>query len=530
VADHVGRLAAGLRDAGVKRGDRVLLRLGNEPLLAFSFFACLSVGAVAIPVSGQLTGNEVARVMADATPAVALTDPALPLPLPIKIPAECVCIDANRFWRASKALPPRGPVACPADTGAYLVYTSGTTAAPKGVLHAHRAVWGRAPMYQGWYGLRADDCVLHAGALNWTYTLGTGLMDPWAHGATAAIVTGHAALDADLWPGVIETHGATIFAAVPGIFRRLARTSATAALGKLDRFRHGLTAGDRLPSAVHAGWTSATGKPLYQALGMSELSTFISFGPNVPAEVISSHPEATGIAQPGRRVAVLSESDFEAGRLTVLADLASASPQTDETPRAKPGSAKPGSANPKPMQTSLRPAHANATATVEPVCGLLAVHRSDPGLMLGYWQRPQEEAAVLHGDWFVGGDRVSVNVAGIVTHLGRTSDVMNAQGYRVSPLEVEAVIGDVLGVQELAVTEWAVRDDVTVIAGFIVAQSDGALDEVALFNALTTATRRLAAYKRPKTWRLVTALPRTANGKIQRRALASLQSRALTTP
>jgi acyl-coenzyme A synthetase/AMP-(fatty) acid ligase len=65
-----------------------------------------------------------------------------------------------------------------ADDRAFLIYTSGTSGTPKGVLHAQRAAAARAPMYLGWYGIHADDRLLHAGAFNWTYTLGVGLMDP----------------------------------------------------------------------------------------------------------------------------------------------------------------------------------------------------------------------------------------------------------------------------------------------------------------------------------------------------------------
>jgi acyl-coenzyme A synthetase/AMP-(fatty) acid ligase len=55
------------------------------------------------------------------------------------------------------------------------------------VAHAHRAVWARRMMMHGWYGLTPEDRLLHAGAFNWTFTLGTGLLDPWAMGATALI-------------------------------------------------------------------------------------------------------------------------------------------------------------------------------------------------------------------------------------------------------------------------------------------------------------------------------------------------------
>src|SRR3546814_19060493 len=66
--------------------------------------------------------------------------------------------------------------------------------------------------------------------------------------------------------------------------------------------------------------------------------------------------------------------------------------------------------------------------------GLLAVHRSDPSLMLGYWQRPDEEALVYRGEWFCGGDLASLDADGYVWHHGRNDDIMNPMGYRRSPV------------------------------------------------------------------------------------------------
>ena len=68
------------------------------------------------------------------------------------------------------------------DDPAYLIYTSGTASRPKGVLHAQRVILGRAPMLDHWLGLTEEDIMLHAGAMNWTYTLGVGLMDPFCAG------------------------------------------------------------------------------------------------------------------------------------------------------------------------------------------------------------------------------------------------------------------------------------------------------------------------------------------------------------
>ena len=91
----------------------------------------------------------------------------------------------RRSWPPSKAGLSRDTRDTAANDPAFLIYTSGTTANPKGVLHAHRSAWGRRPMYQGWYGITPADRLMHAGSFNWTYTMGTGLTDPWANGATS---------------------------------------------------------------------------------------------------------------------------------------------------------------------------------------------------------------------------------------------------------------------------------------------------------------------------------------------------------
>src|SRR5207245_6447536 len=107
---------------------------------------------------------------------------------------------------------------------AYFVYTSGTSGYPKGVLHAHRALLGRQPSSRYWFAFGPEgDRVLHSGKFNWTYVLGTGLMDPLYRGHTAIVHEG--ANDAALWPGLIARHAATIFIGVPTLCRQLAQNT-----------------------------------------------------------------------------------------------------------------------------------------------------------------------------------------------------------------------------------------------------------------------------------------------------------------
>ncbi|MGB8869090.1 MAG: AMP-dependent synthetase, partial [Rhodomicrobium sp.] len=152
--------------------------------------------------------------------------------------------------------------------------------------------------------------------------------------------------------------------------------------------------------------------------------------------------------------------------------------------------------------------------------GLIAVHRSDPGLMLGYWRRPEEEREVFRGEWFIGGDAGLADTDGYIAHLGRHNDLMNAGGFRVSPAEVEQELARHPAVAEAAVAEVPVRDGVSIVAAFIV-PLEGA--QAGLAESLSAfASGVLAAYKCPKDYVFVQSLPKTPNGKIKRSDLKSV--------
>ena len=192
-----------------------------------------------------------------------------------------------------RSLPP-----APYDTGdperpAYIVFTSGTGGTPRAVVHAHRAVLARRYMFEGWYGLRSDDRLMHAGAFNWTYTMGTGLVDPWTVGATALIPTPETR-PGNL-PQLMAEHDVSIFAAAPGVYRKMLRSAFPA----MPRMRHGLSAGEKLPDVTRRRWEAATGTQIHEAYGMSECSTFISSCPTRPA------PAGTlGFPQDGRKIRI----------------------------------------------------------------------------------------------------------------------------------------------------------------------------------------------------------------------------------
>ena len=432
--DTVLRMAQGLRKLGLEPSQRLFMRMGNSLDYALIFFAANAIGAVPIAASPMLTPREVGTLIRQSGANFLAWDGLLTLP------------DLDRFTLLSpddiaqlKTASAAGYSDTVANDPGYMIFTSGTSGQPKGVLHAQRAIWGRRPMYEGWYGIGPSDVMLHTGAFNWTYTLGTGLFDPFVNGCTSVVYTG--AKDDSVWAKLIAEHGVTIMASVPGIYRHILR----AGFRPSSTLRHGLTAGEALARPILNGWREQTGTELYEALGMSEISTYISSSPSVPVK-----PGSPGKPQRGRSIKILED-------------------------------------------------------------GEIAIHRTDPGLFLGYWGDERFAA-----EWFATGDTAELDADGYVWCHGRIDDMMNAGGFRVSPLEVEKVLLLHPDVAEAGVREWRVSDTASIIAAFLVPREGTSVNEDAV---LAFVRERLAAYKCPRQIWFVPALPRTANGKLNRKAL-----------
>jgi acyl-coenzyme A synthetase/AMP-(fatty) acid ligase len=379
-----------LRAQGARPGDRILIRLGNTPAYPVLYLGAIAAGLVPVATSPLLTRPEITRMAAVVTPRLTVADPGIALPPGPALPA------ALADWEATTP--------CDWHFGdqnreAYVVFTSGTSGTPLAVRHAHRAILARALMHNGWEGITPADRLLHAGAFNWTYTMGTGLLDPWTVGATALIPS--PSVQPDHLPLVLRRHDATILAAVPTVFRRLLRAEMPA----LPRLRHALSAGEALPAALRAEWRARNGTDIHEALGMSEISTFISSNPDHIA------PEgAIGYPQPGRRIAVLSD----AGQPLPPGDI-----------------------------------------------GQLAVSTADPGLMLGYVGQPAPQ-----GPWFPTGDLVHQDHSGAIHYHGRIDEMMNPGGIRVSPREVEQALQGLPGTTDLAVAEVEITPGSRIIVCF----------------------------------------------------------------
>lgn len=440
--------ATGLLSQGLEPGDRVLLRLGNEVLFPIAFLGAIAADLIPVPTAIGLTPGELRNVATKVAPKLILQGEGVSTLSDI----QNIGSDQLRaFWDGPATQPCLGQM----DRPGYLIMTSGTTAGPKVVTHAHRAILGRRFMRDGWYGLGPDDRMAHAGAFNWTYTLGTGLMDPWSVGATALIPK--PGITPRELPVFLKKHEATIFAAAPGVYRQMLKETRRL---DLPSIRHGLTAGEKCPESLRNDWHKATGTDLHEAFGQSEISTFISGSPQRPAPV-----GTIGFPQNGRRICLLDDL----GKIVDEPDIP----------------------------------------------GIIAIHRDDPGLMLGLWDAEAQSATLMSQEWYATGDMASFGADGSLTYLGRNDDLLNSGGFRVSPLEVEAALEAHSDIGEVAAVDLLVRQDVSVICAFYTGRA--ALNETDL---TAHAQGRLAPHKRPRKYVYVDKLPRNPNGKLLRMSLA----------
>src|SRR5581483_1536713 len=228
-----------------------------------------------------------------------------------------------------------------------------------------------------------------------------------------------------------------------------------------------MSAGEHLSEELLAAWRARFGLDIYEGLGMTECSYYLC-----QTKALPLRPGSAGIVQPGHDVALLD------------------------------------------------PATWREVAVGEE--GMLCIPRTDPGLMLGYWNKPEETAAAFQDGWFLTGDYARRDADGYLWFLGRRDDLIKSFGYRVSPHEVERVLKDHPDVADAAVAGEDVAEGKRLVVAYVVPRAGVRLDPDAV---LAYGRARLASYKAPKVVYVMDELPRTRNGKLLRRALDPSRTR-----
>ena len=471
LAARSNQVANWLRSLGARRGDRLLLMLGNIAPLWEVILAAIKLGVVIIPASTLLSPDDLADRIKRGEVRFVVTETAqrekfqhLPgfgaggwTPVLVEPGTGGEAGPWHRYadaFGAPAEFAPDGPTA--AGDPLLLYFTSGTTAQPKLVEHTHVSypVGHLSTAY--WIGLQPGDTHLNISSPGWAKHAWSNVFAPWIAESTA-LIFGYERFSADLLLRAFGEQRVSTFCAPPTVWRMLIQSDLSAA--NVSTLRECVAAGEPLNPEVIERVREAWGITVRDGYGQTETTAQVGNTPGEPLKLGSM-----GRALPGYTVALLD-----------------------------PISGEPAEEGELCLDLSRRPL----------------------GLMTGYRGDPERAEAAMRGGFYHTGDVASRDGDGYLTYVGRTDDVFKASDYRISPFELESVLIEHEAVAEAAVVpspdplRLAVpKAYVTLVAG---AEPSG---ETAL--AIFTYTRaRLAPYKRVRRLEF-SDLPKTISGKIRR--------------
>jgi acetyl-CoA synthetase len=311
---HFGELiaiSAGLSGAfaarGVRRGDVVLILIGNRIEWVLSMLACWRMGTIALPCNTQLRRADLALRVSAANPALAVGDEELLAQLPDGVPAMTLRELGEVMDEDRPQQPPIEPADLNADDGALIVFTSGTTGEPRGALHAQRYLAGQRVQAEHWFGARKGETAWCTTATGWSKSARNVFVAPWLRGATAVIHD--ARFDPAERLALCEELGVNVLCQAPTEYRMLAKR---AELRPIASLRHLVSAGEPLNPEIISTFREATGLEIHDGYGQTETGQVTGMR---PGEVL--RPGSMGKPLPGFEVRAepVGESDAGVGEL-----------------------------------------------------------------------------------------------------------------------------------------------------------------------------------------------------------------------
>lgn len=467
--DRAARLAGAFTANGVAKGARVAGFMRNSREIVEFYIACGIANVVGIAINGMSTAREVERIFADCTPSAIVAEHRF-----LERVQPGSHLDAMRLrvvtagaqppgWRSydelvatSAPLLPQADAA--PDDSALMIYSSGTTGAPKGILLGHRALVENAAMTLSVLGTTAAD--RHMSILPLFSSFGHSF-DFMQVGLLRASVVLLDQFDERCAVELIERFGVTFLAGVPTMFARMF-DRANIDGRDLSSLRLIDVGGGPVSTRLKQALRAEHGVEVVESYGLTEISPVAS----VQAPGQDNPVGSCGPPLPGIEVRVM---------------------RLDGTPAA-PG---------EPGELQFR----------------------GPTLMLGYWNQPELTAETLRNGWLCSGDVGMVDERGHIHILDRTKDMIVSNGFNVYPKEVENAIAELPAVQSVAVV--GMPDEIVGerIHAFVVVRAGRPLSQA---EVLDHCSRSLSAYKRPAAVHFIDAMPLTGSGKIRRVALREM--------
>ncbi len=458
------QVANWLRALGVKRGDRVLLMLGNELALWELMLACIKLGAVMIPATMLLTTEDLRDRLERGNVrhvivASAHTDKFS------ELQSEYTRINVGARqdgWHAFADADTHSAVFTPegrtlASDPLLLYFTSGTTSKPKLVLHTHQSypVGHLSTMY--WIGLQRGGVHLNISSPGWAKHAWSCFFAPWIAGATIFIYN-YARFSAKALLQAMQDHKVTSLCAPPTVWRMMIQEDLTQWRENLT-LREVIGAGEPLNPEIIDQVQDAWGLTLRDGFGQTETCAQIG---NTPGQKLK--PGSMGRPLPGYDVVLLDVDDKESNEGEVSLRL-----------------------SPRPL-----------------------------GLMVGYEDSPEKTKQVMREGYYHTGDTAERDADGYITFVGRADDVFKASDYRISPFELESALMEHDAVAEVAIVPSPDPLRLAVPKAYLILVTGTHPSRELAKDIFTFARERLAPYKRVRRIEFVTELPKTISGKIRR--------------
>ncbi len=450
------RYAFALADLGVRPEERVLVSLPDGEDFVGAFFGILRMGAVVVMVNPALSVTQVHDLLEYSRASAAIVDSTT---RPIfeearkGVSVECSLLRSEPCRKAGDAATAPWCFPTHADDTAIWLFSGGTTGRPKAVLQSHLSFANTTELYaKGVLDYGPDDITISVPKLFFGYATGSNLLFPFSVGASTVLYAEKPS--AEVLFEQIRKHRPTILINVPTMIHRMLRHP-KAGEQDLSCLRFATSAGEALPAPLYEAWRETFGPELLDGLGTAEMwHVFLS---NRPGDV---RPGTLGRAVPGFEVSVRDEEGRE----------------------LPPGEV-----------------------------GRLWVRGRSRALC--YWQESAKSEAAFRGEYFVGGDLVSMDADGYVTYCGRDDDVLKVAGRWMAPKEVEDCLLRHVAVRECAVIGVPDNDGLTKPWAFVIADGPGRELEQDLKDFVISELER---YKHPRKVVFMEDFPRTHLGKVDR--------------
>ncbi|MBC7724640.1 MAG: AMP-binding protein [Burkholderiaceae bacterium] len=471
MATRSDQLGAWLLERGVRRGDAVMLMLGNQVELWESMLALMKVGAVILPTTVAIAGVDLAdrlrrgsvkHVIAAGSQAAKFTGLGVEFTgIRVGAGTEEWAPYEDAFLREARPLP--HPETLAGDALLHY-FTSGTTSRPKLVEHTHVSypVGHLTTMY--WLGLRPGDVHLAISSPGWAKHAWSCFFAPWIAESTI-FVYNYERFDATKMLSTIRAEGVTSFCAPPTVWRMLIKSDLSAGAGSL---REAISAGEPLNPEVIGQVRAHWGLTIRDGFGQTEMTAVVA---NSPGTVVK---------------------DGSMGRPLPGCDIVLVDPLTG----------------------------------LESDNGEICLNLASPALnlMTGYVADPVRNAEATADGYFHTGDIASRDGDGFLTYIGRTDDVFKASDYKISPFELESVLIEHPAVMEAAVVPAPDELRLAVPKAYVALAPGFAADAGTAASVLAHAREHLAAFQRIRRIEFF-ELPKTISGKIRRVELREREER-----